>query len=65
MQSEPAAEQSTLGGPSIYQGGQNLKLSAQAAVFIRVSLLIGGPGSLLAPAGKKLERDIFVCAKFK
>ena len=32
-----------LRGPSIYQGGQNLKLCTKAAVFKRVSLLIGGP----------------------
>ena len=33
-----------LGGPSVYQGGggQSLKLSTKAAVFKRVSLLIGG-----------------------
>ena len=37
---EPAPEQS-LRGPSVYQGGQSLKLSTKAAVFKRVSLLIG------------------------
>ena len=31
-----------LGGPSVHQGGQSLELSAKAAVFKRVSLLIGG-----------------------
>ena len=31
-----------LGGPSVYQGGQSLKLITKAAVFKRVSLLIGG-----------------------
>ena len=30
-----------LGGPSVYQGSQSLKLSTKAAVFKRVSLLIG------------------------
>ena len=42
-----------LRGPSVYQGGQSLKLSTKATVFKRVSLLIGGqapPGPLLAPA---------------
>ena len=46
-----------LEGPSVYKEGQSLKLSAKAAVFKRVSLLIGGqayrlggPGPLLAPA---------------
>ena len=39
-----------LGGPSVYQGGQNLKLSTKAAVFKKVSLLIGGPSmSIEAP----------------
>ena len=28
-----------LGGPSVYQGGQSLKLSTETAVFKRVSLL--------------------------
>ena len=31
-----------LAGPSVYEGGQNLKLSTKAAVFKRESLLIGG-----------------------
>ena len=49
-----------LGGPSVYEGGQNLKLSTKAAVFKRESLLIGGssmsiwearlPWPLLVPA---------------
>ena len=49
-----------LRGPSVYQGGQSLKLSTKATVFKKVSLLIGGPSmsiggpgppwSLLAPA---------------
>ena len=30
-----------LGGPSVYQGGQSIKLSTKAAVCKRVSLLIG------------------------
>ena len=33
-----------LGGPSVYEGGQNWKLSTKAAVFERVSFLIGGGG---------------------
>ena len=33
-----------LGGPSVYQGDQCLKLSTKTAVFKRVSLLIGGGG---------------------
>ena len=36
------ARTADLGGPSIYQGGQSLKLSTIAAVFKRVSLLIDG-----------------------
>ena len=31
-----------LGGPSIYQGCQSLKLSTKAAFFKRLGLLIGG-----------------------
>ena len=31
-----------LGGPSVYQGSQSLKLSTKVAVIKRVSLLIGG-----------------------
>ena len=33
-----------LGGLSVYQGGQSLKLSTKAGVFKRVSLLIVGGG---------------------
>ena len=40
---DPVAEQSTYGGQAFFRGGQNLKLSTKAAVFKRVSLLIGGP----------------------
>ena len=40
-----------LGGPSGYQGGQSFKLSTKAAVFKRVSLLIGGPSSPWPPLG--------------
>ena len=32
-----------VGGANVYQGGQSLKLSTKAAVFKRISLLIGGP----------------------
>ena len=39
---EPAPEQSTLGGQAFIRGGQSLKLSTKAAVFKRESLLIGG-----------------------
>ena len=35
-----------LGRPSVYQGGQNLKLSARAAVIKRESFLIGGGASM-------------------
>ena len=35
-----------LGWPSVYQEGQSLKVSTKAAVFKRVSLLIGGRASM-------------------
>ena len=41
---EPTPEQSTKGGQTFIRGGQSLKLSKKAAVFKRVSLLIGGGG---------------------
>ena len=42
---EPVADQSTQGGQAFISGvGQSLKLSTNAAVFKRVSLLIGGGG---------------------
>ena len=54
------AREVDLRGPSVYQGGQSLKLSTKATAFKRVSLSIGGPsmsiggpgppGPLLAPA---------------
>ena len=39
-----------LGTPSVYQGGQSLKLSTKAAVLERVSLLIGGPSTSIGGA---------------
>ena len=48
------------GGPSVYQGrGQSLKLSTKAAVFKRVSLLIGGGGggSMSVGAGPKAQPE--------
>ena len=41
-QAEPAPEQSTLGDHAFVNGGKSFKLSTKAAVFKRVSLLIGG-----------------------
>ena len=39
---QPVAKQSTKGGQAFIRGGQSLKLSTKTAVFIRISLLIGG-----------------------
>ena len=39
---EPASEQSTSRGQALIREGQSLKLSTKAAVFKRVSLLVGG-----------------------
>ena len=39
---EPASEQSNSRGQALIREGQSLKLSTKAAVFKRVSLLIGG-----------------------
>ena len=36
-----------LGGPSVYPGRRNLKLSTKATVFKRVNLLIEGPSMLI------------------